>query len=91
MTEKNFEDVFKDKLSHFEADVNPSVWQSVQSGLTSKGAAVSGASGASQAAGTFAGLGAKGMLWIAGALSCGWRRIVLCTGHPNSGFNSRTR
>jgi len=67
MTEKNFEDVFKDKLSHFEADVNPSVWQSVQSGLAGKGAAVSGASGASQAAGTFAGLGAKGMLWIAGA------------------------
>jgi|GEM_PF-6412994 len=67
MREKNFEDVFKDKLSHFEADVNPSVWQSVQSGLAGKGAAASGASGASQAASTVAGLGAKGMLWIAAA------------------------
>src|SRR6188768_1001757 len=67
MKEKSFEDIFKDKLSHFEADVNPSVWQSVQSGMAGKGAAASGASGASQVAGTFAGLGAKGMLWIAGA------------------------
>jgi gliding motility-associated-like protein len=67
MREKNFEDIFKDKLSHFEADVNPSVWQSVQSGLAGKGAAASGASGASNAAGTFAGLGAKGMMWIAAA------------------------
>ena len=67
MTEKNFETIFKDALGQYEADVNPSVWQSVQSGLAGKGAAVSGAAGASKAAGTFAGLGVKGLLWIASA------------------------
>src|SRR5688572_26954324 len=68
MTEKNLEKVFQDALGGYEADVNPALWQSVQSGLAGKAAASSAASGATQAGQALAGLGAKGVLWIAGAV-----------------------
>ena len=68
MTEKNLENIFKESLSNYQADVNPSLWQSVQSGLVSKSAAVSGTSGTTQAGVTVAGLGVKGILWVASAV-----------------------
>ena len=35
--DKNIEDLFKDKFEDFEADINPSVWKNVQTGLKGAG------------------------------------------------------
>jgi gliding motility-associated-like protein len=70
MTEKNIESIFRNTLENYQADVSPSLWQSVQSGIAGKGAAASGVSGAGAGAGT-TGLLSKALLWVAGATLVG--------------------
>jgi gliding motility-associated-like protein len=65
MIEKNLESVFKEALGNYEADVDPALWQSVQSGLAAKGAAVAGSSAAGKLA---TGLGWKAIVGIASGL-----------------------
>jgi gliding motility-associated-like protein len=64
--ENKFEDIIKNSLSNYEADVSPKVWQSVEAGIAGKGAATA-SSGAK--AGKFLGqLGLKSSLWIGSAV-----------------------
>ncbi|HEY4799472.1 MAG TPA: gliding motility-associated C-terminal domain-containing protein [Bacteroidia bacterium] len=63
----NIEKLFKEKLSHFEADVNPNIWTNVQSGISSS--AGSAASTAAKFAlgkiigGTVAAAAVAGSVW----------------------------
>lgn len=86
--EKRIEEIFKDALGKYEADVNPKVWNAVQASIVTKVALVS----ASTKTGNFlSNIGLKGTLWIASAsiVTISGLLFVLNTNDNNSSVEAK--